>query len=71
LEVKMTKDEFKKRWESDDRGGGITFGDIADCAEKWGLFSRPRTCDIQVVRFEVLKAANTNDYEDFRPSTYD
>lgn len=29
----MTKEQFKKRWESDDRGGGITFNDVADCAK--------------------------------------
>lgn len=28
----MTKAEFKRRWESDPDGGGITFDDIADCA---------------------------------------
>ncbi len=27
----MTKEEFKRRWESDENGGGITYEDIATC----------------------------------------
>ena len=61
----MTKEEFKIRWESNDSGGGITFDDIADCAKAWGLYSRPKTAEIGCVRYEVLKAANTVDAEEF------
>lgn len=32
-----TKEEFKKLWEADDEGSGITYDDIADCAKAWGL----------------------------------
>ncbi len=32
-----TKEEFKKMWESDENGGGITFDDIIECALEWGL----------------------------------
>lgn len=63
----MTKQQFKSRWESDDNGGGITFDDIADCAKAWGLFSTPRTCRIDLVRYRVLKAAGTVDAEEFAP----
>lgn len=63
----MTKDEFKTRWESNDTGGGIKFDDIADCAERWGLFSSPRTARIDLVLYRVLVAAGTNDAEDFKP----
>jgi hypothetical protein len=59
----MTKEEFKKRWESDDVGGGIDFDDVADCAEAWGLFRRPRTSQINKVLYSVLKAANVEDAE--------
>ena len=63
----MTKDEFKTRWESNDLGGGITFDDIADCAERWRLFSSPRTARIDWVLYRVLVAAGTNDAEEFKP----
>lgn len=56
----MTKEEFKQRWESNDDGGGITSEDIADCAKEWGLFDRPRICEMQKVIDAVLKYANTS-----------
>lgn len=55
--MKYTKEEFKRLWNSSDDGGGITFDDIADCAEAWGLFSRPRCAKIDDVAKAVLKAA--------------
>ena len=64
----MTKEEFKTRWESNDSGGNITFDDIAECAIAWHLCSTPRTMQINKVRYMVLKAANTNDAEDFNPT---
>ena len=60
----MTKEEFKRRWESDD-GGGITFDDIATCAKDWGLFSTPRTARMDLVRYRVLVAASTTDAEEY------
>ncbi len=63
----MTKEEFKKRWESNDTGGGITYNDIANCAIAWHLSSSPRTQRIDMIRYRVLVAANTNDAEDFKP----
>jgi len=62
----MTKEEFKKRWESNDNGGGITFEDIAECAVAWGLSSRPRMQQIDRIRYLVLKAANTVDANDYQ-----
>ena len=59
----MTKEEFKKRWESDDVGGGIDFDDVADCAKAWGLFRTPRTSQINRVLYRVLTAAGTVDAE--------
>lgn len=63
----MTKDEFKQRWESNDNGGGITYDAIADCAKAWGLFRTPKTSRIDVVRYRVLKEANTVDAEEYAP----
>lgn len=63
----MTKSEFKKRWERDENGGGITFDDIAECAKAWGLFATPRIVQIEKVLYAVLKAAKTNDCEEYRP----
>lgn len=61
----MTKSEFKKRWESNDNGGGITFDDIAMCAQEWGICESPRIRPLAYVRYIVLKAAKTNDAEQF------
>lgn len=63
----MTKSEFKNRWESDENGGGITFDDIAKCAEDWGIARYPRTRPINVIRYQVLKVADVYDAEEFRP----
>lgn len=64
----MTKEEFKARWESDENGSGITFNDIADCAVAWYVNLSPRTSPISNVRYQVLKAAQTVDAEDFNPA---
>jgi len=61
----MTKQEFKKRWESNDNGDGITFDDIAECCIAWGIASRPRILNMMSVRYRVLKAANVVDAEDY------
>lgn len=63
----MTKEEFKKRWESDDNGGGITMDDIADCAKDWGISERPKIRPMQLIRYQVLVAADVNDAEEFAP----
>lgn len=31
----MTKAQFRKRWDSNEDGEGITFDDIAQCAVDW------------------------------------
>lgn len=67
----MTKKEFKTRWESNADGGGITFDDVADCAKAWGLFSTPRTSPIDIVRYRVLKAADTDDAESYNTEKQD
>lgn len=61
----MTREEFKKLWEANDNGSGITYDDIANYAKEWGLFNNPRLYDINVVTYEVLKAAKCNDAEEF------
>ena len=66
----MEKQEFKARWESNENGGGITFDDIADCAKKWGIASSPKTMRIDFVRWRVLKAADTNDADEYAPDEY-
>lgn len=63
----MTKEEFKKRWESDENGGGLTFDDIANCAVSWGLSQFPKTRPIDSIRYTVLKSAGVNDAEDYKP----
>ena len=66
----MTKEEFKRRWESDENGGGITYEDIATCYVQWGIGTYPKTKPIHTVRYQVVKAANTNDAENFKPEGY-
>ena len=63
----MTKEEFKTRWEGGNDCGGITFDDIAECAVAWGLFSNPKTSQIDWVRYTVLRAAGTKDAEEYAP----
>lgn len=67
----MTKEEFKKRWESDDNGGGITHDDIADCAKAWGISHQPKTRPMNLICYQVLVAAGTSDADDFRPEEDD
>lgn len=63
----MTKKQFKKRWESNENGGGITFDDVADSAKKWGISQSPRTEDIFKIRYRVLKAAKVKDADEWKP----
>jgi len=65
--LSMAKQEFKKRWEPDDAGGGISFADAANCAKAWGIASNPRTMRLELVRYLVLKAAGTEDAEEYAP----
>lgn len=67
----MTKGQFRRRWESNDEGGGITHDDIARCATAWGLYSTPRVHPMSDVRYAVLKAAGVNDAEEFAPQEED
>ena len=60
----MTKAQFKKRWNSNKDGGGITFDDIAQCAIDWKLVQNPRIQPIDKVVNMVLKAAGCK--EDFK-----
>jgi hypothetical protein len=61
----MDKQEFKRRWESNENGGGITFDDIAECAIEWGISSRPRTMQMDKVQYKVLQAADVIDAESY------
>lgn len=67
----MTREEFKKLWEADEDAPGITIDDIADVAKEWGLFDYPKRYDINIVRYEVLKAAKCVDAEEFNPDIED
>lgn len=67
----MNKQQFKEKWESNESGGGITFDDIASCAKEWGVSSSPRTQQIDRARYRVLKAAGTDDAEDYAPDIGD
>lgn len=53
----MTKEEFKRRWEKDERGDGITNDECADCYVAWGLGSHPRCMEIDEIVKAVVKAA--------------
>lgn len=63
----MTKEEFKRRWESDEDGVGINFDDIAECARDWGIDPSPRTSKIGVVLYQVLEAADVDDLDEYAP----
>ena len=63
----LTKKEFKKRWESNNDGGGITNQDIANCAIEWRISSRPYTRNMDNIVYQVLKAAEVSDAEEFNP----
>ena len=56
-----TKEEFKKLWESDEDGGGITYDDIVDCAKEWGVSQTPRTQQLQRIVYQVCLAAGVNE----------
>lgn len=58
--MRYTKEEFKKLWDSNDNGGGLTFDDVADCAKEWGLYVTPLTSDIYDVLEAVCEAADCN-----------
>lgn len=63
----MTKDEFKTAWEANTEGSGITYNDIADCAEEWGITAKARIQPMERVQYLVLKAAGVSDAEDYKP----
>ena len=63
----MTKKEFKTRWESGDDGGGINYGDIANCAVAWGISRTPKTRRMDVIRYQVLKSAGVVDADEYKP----
>ena len=60
----MNKEEFKRRWELNDDGDGITWDDIAKCAKNWGLSTNPKTMQMEHIRKIVLKAAGVEDESD-------
>lgn len=62
----MTKEEFKKRWDSNENGGGITYDEIAECAVGWGITERPKIQPIRLITAAVCRAANVEDMP--RPS---
>lgn len=61
-----TKEEFKKLWEADEHGSGITFDDIADCAKAWGLFTMPKCIPTHLVTYNVLCTAGCSDAEEWK-----
>ncbi len=67
----MNKAEFKERWESNESGGGITFDEIATAAIDWNVCNSPKTSAFMWVMYQVLKAAETNDFEEFKPVNED
>jgi hypothetical protein len=64
----MKKEEFKKRWESDDTGGGITMDDVADCYVEWGLGTKPRIRPMDMVLYRVVKHAGIKNAKEYEPT---
>ena len=64
----LKKEDFKRLWEANSAGSGITFDDIAECAVAWGISSHPRTRPIDEITYKVLKAAQVNDAEEYNPT---
>ena len=62
--MRFTKTEFKKLWDSNDDGGGITYDDCADCAVAWGICSSPKTKPIGEIKDAVVRAAECEDVLD-------
>lgn len=62
----MTKEEFKRRWEKDEKGDGITNEDVARCYIEWGLGKLPYTKTINYVIWRVCESANTNDKDEWK-----
>lgn len=63
-----TKEKFKELWEANEYGSGITYDDIAECAKAWGISSNPRIRPVDEITYKVLKAAQTNDAEEYNPN---
>lgn len=63
-----TKEVFKSLWEANGCGSGITYDDIAECTQAQGISSCPRTRPIDEITYKVLKAAQTNDAEEYNPN---
>ena len=63
-----TKEDFKRLWEANEHGSGITLDDIGDCAKAWGISECPRICPIGDLAYRVLKAAGVNDAEEYNPN---
>lgn len=63
-----TKKDFKRLWEANEHGSGITYDDIAECAQAWGISSHPRTRPIDEITYKVLKSAQVNDAEEYNPN---
>lgn len=63
-----TKEDFKRLWEANDNGSGITYDDIAECAIAWGISSNPRTRPMDDITYQVLIAAGVNDAENYNPN---
>lgn len=53
----MTKEEFARRWDKDSSGDGITYDEVAECAQAWGLYATPRISDMITVLEAVVKAS--------------
>ena len=64
----MTKKQFKKRWESNENGGGINFDEVAECAKAWDIAATPKIRPIDEILYKVLLAAGMKDAEEFNPA---
>lgn len=67
----MTKAEFKKWWEGLKDDDTYSMDTFAQAAVDWGISSRPKIRPMDLIQYQVLTAAGTNDAEDHRPSDED
>lgn len=60
----MTKEEFKRKWESDET---VAWNDIAKCAIDWKVCRDPFTKKMVWLRYQVLLAAKVKGAEEYHP----
>lgn len=63
----MTKEEFKRRWESNKVADYITYEDIIDCAIEWGISPSPKNEYLDILLYLILCIAQVKDAKKYKP----